>query len=254
MLQWEVTDWHKPVEPNRRCTCTAGTCFSLIDTTRATNFINLIHLFILHSLTSVGCSNGATGAVARLVKYDPKLTDLLQTNASFWYHRKAYYPSHVNGCFERGVHDHSEIYIYYELTRYNRFFIFFPFLKKHACETEYDILKCNLLTYISRHKSKPLIRLQIQTMRAKWYFQTKWQQFFQESTQTGKLQARANTTFKCAKWQTATKYFQQRLQLPFEEPKIARMLAYSKKSGLIINICHPKTRVSLLLKQTAINL
>lgn len=58
--RWSTDTWH----PHRRCT--AGTCFSLINSTRATDSINLFHLFILHSLTSV-----ATGAVARLVKIWP---------------------------------------------------------------------------------------------------------------------------------------------------------------------------------------
>jgi hypothetical protein len=49
---------------NRRCT--AGTCFPLIEWTRATNFHQFDSLFILHWLTDV-----ARGAVACKVKYDP---------------------------------------------------------------------------------------------------------------------------------------------------------------------------------------
>ena len=42
---------------------------------------------------------------------------------------------------------------------------------------------------------------------------------FQESTQTGKLRARANTTFKCAKCQTGNKTFWAKTRAPFQEPQ-----------------------------------
>ena len=61
---------------------------------------------------------------------------------------------------------------------------------------------------------------------------------FQESTQTGKLRARANTTFKCAKWQTGNKTFWAKTRAPFQRtPKSLSMYGYSKGSRLIINSC-----------------
>jgi hypothetical protein len=120
--KWSI-DWHMPVEPGRRCT--AGTCFSLIDSTRATNFINLIHLFISHSLTSV-----ATGVVAGLVN---------MTHSSPVYCRPTLHFG-ITGRLRPStpvmqmtlLRDRSaspqwnfQIYIRYEYTRYNWFFFFF---------------------------------------------------------------------------------------------------------------------------------
>lgn len=200
-----------PVEPNSRCT--AGTCFSLIESTRETNFHQFDSPFYFTPLNFY--SRGGSCMPGEIWPSSPIIAD---QRFSFDIIGRPGAPSHACDCKEITVRV-NEVN---EMHSYNRLDI--------------QSVACYLLTSITRHMS--------QTNRVmKWYHQTKWHQYKNPNRKVvGKSKHNIQVPQQYAKRQTGNLTFWAKTPAPFwRSLKSLGVFGYSKGSRPIIIICQPKS-------------